>query len=202
MVKAIEEVPTVSALTVEALFTWALTNRVTPTLKTKLKKVGVDLDRSLLPAYTNDVWNQAVRCTIEELFPGTPPQKASFEIGKMLMVEGMPATLLGRAAVQLGRLIGPERSLMRVQRNHRTTNNFTTAELKKLGPTHFRIEAGILPEFLRYMKDDSRELYGPMNHGMYTGLLTLLRVKNPKVSWREVDAATYRTEYDLEWDPG
>jgi uncharacterized protein (TIGR02265 family) len=193
--------PIVSATTVEGLFVWALGSRITPKLEARLKEVGLDLTRSLHPAYPNDVWNRAVRCTMEELFPLTPFPQASYELGRMLM-EGLPSTMIGKAGVQLLRILGPERTLVRMQRNHRATNNFTTAELTKVSPTHFRITSGILVEFHSYMADTRGVHYGPMNHGIYTGLLSILRVKRPRVTWREVDPAIYLTEYNLEWDPG
>jgi uncharacterized protein (TIGR02265 family) len=192
--------PTYSETATDGMFRRALAGRITPQLQGELKQLGIDLDRPTLAAYSQAAWEGGVKRAAEQLFPGLPIEKAYFELGKLYMV-GFQSTLVGKAVTQLGKLIGPERTLLRMERNQRTTNNYSVLRVEKLAATHFRLHASMAAEYLPRSTDVLGTHLGDLVSGIYFGVLTLLEVKNPRSTFRPVAAAEFRYEYDLTWDP-
>jgi uncharacterized protein (TIGR02265 family) len=130
--------------TLEGLFVRGLEGRVTPTLRTHLKEVGVDLDRKLLPAYPFETWCSCVRLVVRELYSGTPEEQAYRALGER-MVDGYRGTMIGRALFSVLQLLGPRRQMDRVQQSFRSGNNYTEVRLHERGPGHLEMwmnEAG------------------------------------------------------------
>ncbi|HVG61601.1 MAG TPA: DUF2378 family protein [Hyalangium sp.] len=119
--------------TLEGLFVRGLEGRVTPTLRTYLKEVGVDLDRKLLPAYPFETWCSCVRVVARELYSGTPEEQAYHALGER-MVDGYRGTMMGRALFSVLQLLGPRRVLDRVQQSFRSGNNYTEVRIYERGP--------------------------------------------------------------------
>ena len=110
--------PTYSETAAESLFRRGLAERMTPEVQAELKQIGIDLARPFSAAYPQEVWERGVQCVATRLFADLPAPQAHTEVGRRYMV-GFQHTLVGRATTHLGRLIGPERTLHRMQRNQR-----------------------------------------------------------------------------------
>jgi uncharacterized protein (TIGR02265 family) len=108
---------------VEALFIEALSGDMTPRLRERLKRAGIDL-ANLKPAYPRMVFSQCCRIAAEEVYPDLPPEEALRRLGRRL-IEGYSRTMLGRAIVGVFRLIGVRRGLERVTRGFRNGDNYT-----------------------------------------------------------------------------
>ena len=192
--------PTFSMTAVEGMFHRAVAGRMTPVVKAQLKEIGLDLDRPLLAAYSQPVWERGVHCMETGLYEALPVEQAYFDLGRLYVV-GLQATLLGSAASQLVKLIGPERALKRLPRTVRASNNFTTLEVEQLAERHFLLHSGVVPEAAPYMLNRHEKQTSHMLSGTYTGLLGMLGVRGPQVTFREVDPSTFRREFDLRWEP-
>jgi uncharacterized protein (TIGR02265 family) len=190
--------PLYSENAVESLYRRALAGRITAPLQQELKQIGIDLGRPLDPAYPQAVWDRGLRCVATQLFAELPAPKAYFEVGRSFMA-GFEHTLVGRAVVQFGKLIGPERTFHRMERNQRTTNNYSVLAVEKIGATHFRLHAGVEPAYLPKMQDVIGEQVGTVVSGVYFAVLELLALKEPRVTVRPVDLAKVQFDYDLTW---
>jgi uncharacterized protein (TIGR02265 family) len=191
--------PTYSETAVEAMFVRGFGDRLSPAVRAQLKQAGLDLDRPLSAAYPQAVFDGALKLAVESVFPSLPASEAHFEAGKLYM-QGFDHTLLGKAVVQMGKLIGPERTLGRMQRNQRTTSNFGSLALEKLAPTHFVIHSSVEPEFIAGLRSVPGYDVGSWVSGIYFGVLLLLEVRNPKVTHHVLNLAEQRIDYDLSWD--
>jgi uncharacterized protein (TIGR02265 family) len=117
--------PAFEGLYVSGLGAWR-----TPAVTAALGRLGVDLSRPLLPAYPPEVWFGALRVTAPLVFPDGDLEQSIEALGRTFL-KGFQTTLLGKAAVQVGKLLGLQRALMRMGQNSRTTSNLydTTAQL-------------------------------------------------------------------------
>lgn len=119
---------------IEGLFIRALGPKMTSRCKARLKEAGLDLDQKLLGRYPLEQFQKFVAIAAAELYAGVPRTTADRLMGG-LMLEGYGQTLFGRAVLGLLRLMGPLRSLRRLDQNFRAVNNFTESVVKELGPT-------------------------------------------------------------------
>ncbi|MBF5043600.1 DUF2378 family protein [Aggregicoccus sp. 17bor-14] len=113
---------------VESLYRQALKGRLSEVLKLRLRHAGLDLTRPLLPAYPRRVWVRSLELTAEELYPGLEREEALAHLGSAF-IEGYAHTLVGGAVMSMSRLLGPGRTLARLTRSLRTSNNYSEARL-------------------------------------------------------------------------
>lgn len=135
--------------TIEGLYVRGLGSRLTPPLKAQLRAVGVDVDKTLLPAYDFEVWMRSLEVTAAGLYPSLPTEQAMFHVGESF-IEGYKETLLGRAVLGVVRVLGPHRALARARQSFRSGNNYTEATLTPLGPEATELwmnEVGPWPTF-------------------------------------------------------
>ncbi|MDP1824199.1 MAG: DUF2378 family protein [Archangium sp.] len=107
---------------VDAVFIKGLGTRLTPQLKAEIKKVGIDLDK-LQPAYPVDLVHKTCKLLTPVLFPRMTEEEAFHELGVSSM-RGYTETLLGKALIQILKLIGVRRSLLRMHTSMRSGNNY------------------------------------------------------------------------------
>lgn len=107
---------------IESVFSKGLGTRLTPELKAGIKAVGIDLDR-LQPAYPVEQVHKACRLVMPALFPDLTEEEAFHELGVSSM-RGYSDTLLGKALIQILKLIGVRRSLLRMHTSMRAGNNY------------------------------------------------------------------------------
>lgn len=169
---------------VEGLLEHGLRGRVSPRLKQRLRQVGIDLDRPLLPAYPVSLWEQCLNVIVEETFPGAPREEAFRQLAGH-HVEGYGRTLVGRAAYGVLRLLGPRRVVQRLPQTLRSTDNYTQVELTEQGPTTFT------------MWTNSKVSAPGYAEALFESLLRLGGAVSPRVTRASEDAES--TTYLLTW---
>ncbi|MFL5343690.1 MAG: DUF2378 family protein [Hyalangium sp.] len=177
--------------TIEALFVRALSGRLTPECRARLRQAGLDVDQKIKPAYSFDAWMTFIRIAAEELHPGEPLPMATFKLGE-IYVEGFRQTMLGRAVLSLLRVLGPRRTIARATQNFRAGNNYTETRITELGANQFDVwmnEVGPFPEFTA----------GIMQAGMRMTGVKELRIEpfgydghacTYRISWKEATASS------------
>ncbi|NMO21970.1 DUF2378 family protein [Pyxidicoccus fallax] len=133
-----EEQKVVFAHTVEGLFVQALSDKLTPAAKERLKAAGLDLSRSFQPAYPEAQFHSWVRIAAEEVFPGVPGDEALRKMGESL-VTGYEKTLMGKAVLATVRMLGPKRMLERTTHNFRSATNYLETKLNHLGGNDYEM---------------------------------------------------------------
>ncbi|MBX5480644.1 MAG: DUF2378 family protein [Myxococcaceae bacterium] len=169
----------------ESLFLRAHGDQLTPRLKARLREAGLDVDR-LLPAYPVSVGKAALQIAVEEIYPGQDREAALREMGRRFL-RGWQSTLLGRAAAAVLRVVGPRRSLMRLEGAFRTGDNFTRIQAEELGPTRVRLR-------INHVLGAPAYYAGMMQEG---GVMTGAKNTRATVESTEGDGAVIL----VEWDP-
>lgn len=109
----------------------ALGPDLTPALKAKLRDAGLDVDAKFPPAWPFEKMTSWLRLIAAEVFPGVPEDEALRRVGRRF-IEGWSGTLLGSATAQLLKVMGPRRSVERIGRAFRTSDNFTEVDFESL----------------------------------------------------------------------
>jgi uncharacterized protein (TIGR02265 family) len=122
----------------DGLFLRALATDMTPALVERLKKSGLDVTQRLLPAYPIQVWVDAIDLACAAVYPTLSRDDACHRLGRRI-IEGYQQTLIGRALFATLRVIGPRRTLDRVAKSFRTSNNFAEAKLTEETPRRFAL---------------------------------------------------------------
>jgi uncharacterized protein (TIGR02265 family) len=156
----------VFAHTVEGLFKRVLGPKATPQLKAELAALGltgpVDVEQ--------ERWVSALKVVVRHLYPGVPPDEAYFRLGREL-IAGYEETLLGRAAMGMMRLLGPQRTVRRVMVNLRSANNYAEATSKELSANRYEVwvnECNGNPNYLRGVLFEALARSGAKNLKMDT----------------------------------
>jgi len=151
--------------TLEGLFLRGLKGKLSPTLVSQLRGMGLDLERPLLPAYSRKVVNECVLLTAKTLYPDRPLSDAFYLVGKHV-TPGLRTTALGSATLTMVRLVGPKRTLGRLARTFRSTNNYMQVTLRELAGSTFELDLEPSNEFPSYMQaviEDMLEVAGATN---------------------------------------
>ncbi|RKG84137.1 DUF2378 family protein [Corallococcus terminator] len=120
--------------TVDSLYRKTLLPHLPPALMTRLRARGLDPQAPLLAAYPLATWVECLDDVGRTLHPAEPLDVARRLLGRR-MIEGYAQTLMGGAVLTLAKVVGPMRSLERMQHNFRSGNNFTETRLTVLGAT-------------------------------------------------------------------
>jgi uncharacterized protein (TIGR02265 family) len=161
----------------------ALGPDLTPALSEKLRARGFDVNKKFPPAWPLEQVTGWLELIAAELYPQLPREEALKSVGRRF-IEGWQATLLGSAAAQVMKVMGPRRSLERIGRAFRTSDNFTEVSFEPLGATSALvvITGQKLPTYAQ----------GVLEAGMAIvtrGTVTLQKV--------EGEVATYRLDWGL-----
>jgi uncharacterized protein (TIGR02265 family) len=124
--------------TLEALFLRAHHGRLDAQVVDALKAVGLDLGRELLPAYPYDVFEESLRLTLEALYGPSPTVDDYREFGRV-WTDAFFQTFTGTALLEVLKIIGPRRALLRSAQNYRNVNTYADARVVELGPAHFEV---------------------------------------------------------------
>lgn len=171
---------------VEGLLQHGLHGRVTPRLKQRLRQVGIDLDRPLLPAYPVPLWTHCLSVIIEETYPGLPREEAFRRLAET-HVQGYGRTVIGRAVYGVMRLLGPRRLVQRLPQTLRATDNYTEVELLERGPTTYEMKMNSVLETPGYVE------------ALFESLLRVGGADSPRVTRIHVDPAVPSSTYQLIW---
>ena len=138
----------VFSATIGVLFREVLSEQVTPPVQERLKAVGIDLARTLDPAYPVRVFDDAMEVVAVHGMPELEKTAALRRIGE-LQVEAFSRTLLGKASFQFLRLLSHRRYLDRMTKSFRNANNYVEAKVEQVEPQVFRVwinDVGRFPE--------------------------------------------------------
>ena len=119
----------------EQLLKYGSGKKLTPQLKEKLKKCGFDCD-NVKPQYPKTVFTPCVEAVREALYPHLSRSDGLFKLGES-MVEGAAMTVIGKTMLNMAKLIGPEKTLLRSHTQYRGGTNFTEVKLSKVGDNHY-----------------------------------------------------------------
>src|SRR5512141_2849611 len=101
--------------TFAGLYRKGLKGRLLPSLKEQLRGIGIDVDRPFLAGYPLEVWNRGIALVASSLYPGLSFEEATWQLGEDFIF-GFAQTAVGRAVFAFLKLIGPMKSLERMQR--------------------------------------------------------------------------------------
>ena len=160
------------ARAVEALFGRGLGRPLPSRLHRRLREVGVDLSRPLLPAYARRTIEDALEVAAEELAPGHEPPRAHRLLGERL-ARGFVTSLKARALVAAARAFGPERSIARAAGSHPTPTNFMQVRLIREDAGRYLVHLTWRPPFPELLE------------GICAGLLVALGAHAVQVEPRE-----------------
>jgi uncharacterized protein (TIGR02265 family) len=124
--------------TVDGLFHRGLGGRLSRTAKDRMRRVGLDLELKLNPAYPREIYYECVRIAAADIYPKLSPDEAYYQLGQDFM-RGYETTFLGRALLSVIRIIGPKRSLQRMTHNLHSANNYMDTKLTEMGPSRFEL---------------------------------------------------------------
>lgn len=169
---------------VEGVFLRGLVGMVTPSLSSKLRALGLDLDHKLRPTYPREAWTRMLEVTVAELFPNVPRDEGFRRLGEKA-VNGIGYTMIGKVLVQMAKLMGPRRSLLRLPQVFTSMNNFMKMELKEVEPNHFQVHV--------------RETYGHPAYvlGAMQAAMALSEAKGLQVNL--VDWTAQQVSVDVKW---
>lgn len=108
-----------------------LGEKATPELKALLKSKGLDIEH-LPPAFPVAEWTPHLLTCATFAWPDVPEDEAMRLLG-LHFIRGWQNTALGAAASMMLRVLGPARTLTRLDRAFRTSDNFTRAHTEVLG---------------------------------------------------------------------
>lgn len=161
--------PVVFAQSFESLFLHGLKGKLDALALRQLRELGLDLGH-LKIAYPVATWAAALKVAAEAAFPQSSPNQARFELGRC-MLAGLDATLVGKSLLALARVIGPRRTLERMTRNTRTSNNYINTVLEEHPGGGLRLVGTIVPEYLPQMEGQPW-LEWALSTGFQSGLVT------------------------------
>lgn len=108
--------------------------RLDAALLDRLRLVGVDYGRPLLPAYPAETFVSTIHLLGGALYPDLPKEEQLRRMGRTLL-DGYLSTLIGKAVQGVARVIGTKATLDRMTQNFRSSDNFTEARISPIGPT-------------------------------------------------------------------
>ncbi|MBL8910599.1 MAG: DUF2378 family protein [Archangium sp.] len=150
---------------IEALFVRGLGARLTPEVKDRIvNKHGINLDR-MPPAYPIRQVVEACRSILPMLYPRLSEAEGFRQLGVSFM-QGYVETLVGKAMVAVLKVIGPRRTLERMQKNFRTGGNYLETRFKVLGPTTCELwinDCTGMPTFYAGMIEEGARMIGTRN---------------------------------------
>lgn len=145
-------------------------NLLTPELSAELLALGVDPEKPRdLPLKT---WTKLLQHCAAHLFPSQSEPEALTSLGKALL-DGFTQTLVGRGALMLGKMAGPQRALAKLADTWATANSIYRVTSEERGPKHFEVRINVGGP-LRYY-----------NRGILLAALEKVNVANAQVELQE-----------------
>jgi uncharacterized protein (TIGR02265 family) len=159
-----------------------LGDRFTPALAAKLKATGLDV-KKMPPAMPAAELPKYMYVIVDEVWPGVPRVEQLRLLG-LEAIRGWSKGLLGSAACAMLRLIGPRRTLTRLDRAFSTTNNFNKATTELIGEKEALISVNDVQEMPSYWV------------GIFEAGLEILGLDGTvQVDSQQVPGATFRVKW-------
>ncbi len=108
--------------------------RLSPAAYAALREAGLDATERLRPAYSFETWRRSLVIIVADLYPAVPTGEGFRLLGQSL-ARGVQRTALGRAMVSMGRLLGPLRSMRRINETFRSADNYVESRFTERTPT-------------------------------------------------------------------
>ena len=105
---------------------------VTEHTRRKLLALGLDVHR-MPPAIPAELMPRIFSVIAEDIWPAAP-EGERFRLLGLHFIRGWQHTLLGKAAATFLKIIGPHRTLSRLDRAFRTSDNYTRSSSTFVGP--------------------------------------------------------------------
>jgi uncharacterized protein (TIGR02265 family) len=152
--------PVVFTSTVEGLIR-ALGPKLDERAHAQFAAIGIPLKGKLQAAYPRKAWLEAGILASQILFPTLGAVEQRIALGKRF-VYGYSETVVGRALTSMMRLLGPRRSLARLERSFHTGNNYTRCVLRELegGALELDLSDAPFPEYYQGMVEALLEITG------------------------------------------
>lgn len=156
--------PVVFSHTVKALLENVLAQRdlLSEQVLARIAALGVDVKR---PADVDPAtWWKLVQLTAEALHPGAPLTEAMEQVGRAV-VAGFSATLLGKSAFMVLKLLGPRRGLGQLTTQFRLADSVTTITSRVASATQvelqYQVRGGVpFPTYIQGMLLEGMERVG------------------------------------------
>ncbi|MFP2904543.1 DUF2378 family protein [Pyxidicoccus sp. 3LFB2] len=120
--------------TVDWLLQPAVRLRLSPAAHTALREAGLDVTERLRPAYSFATWKRCLAIIVADLYPAVSSGEEYRLLGQLL-ARGVERTTMGRAMVSMGRLLGPLRSMRRINETFRSADNYVESRFTERTPT-------------------------------------------------------------------
>ena len=124
---------------VHGLFVEVLGEDLGPWRRDRLRELGLDLDRPLLPAYPAEQYVACLRFVARELAPEVDEEEALRRLGRRAVL-GLRRSMLGKPVISLFSMLGIRRTLRSLSPAYRTANNYIQVRVRELGPRCLEIE--------------------------------------------------------------
>lgn len=123
---------------------------VTPKTLEELKQAGLNLGK-LPPAFPEKQMLQFLEIFARNAWPHEQHPERMRLLGQHA-IKGWQSTLLGSAASAVMKVMGPHRSLARLTKNFKTTNNFSEATYQLVGPNEALVTVNDVQGIITYWK--------------------------------------------------
>jgi uncharacterized protein (TIGR02265 family) len=193
----ISEEPIFFASAFEVLFERTLHGRLSPELKGKLRAAGVDVDQRLKVAYPFKVWEDVMAVLARELHPAVDDDEAWYLLGQDFW-DGFNATMIGKAAIGMARLVGLDRTLQRFTSNLRNLNNAGEGFVERREKGRVLLRMRIIEKFHGKLHPAPP----PLPHylrGVLLGVLRGLGKPDARVKLVETNHAARTSLYEMTW---
>ncbi len=155
-----------------------------PDLKKALCALGVD-PSNLLPAYDLETCQRLLEFVGERRFPSVTGDERQRELGRAF-IRCFSETFMGKAAMAMGRILGPSRATQRLTRAMRMTNNYSTSGASHLTQNSMALWCEPVANpwyYVGIFEEGGKTLHGPS----YT------------VELKAFDRSTERAEFLVHW---
>ena len=121
-------------------------DRLPPALFDELRSIGFDL-HAPAPAYPLELWDRVLRRIVQSLYPELPLEAQLRTAGREY-IGGFVETALGRGALIAARVLGPKRTLLRMNRNLQNAGNYIQCDGVASGENEVALVAAMRPPYL------------------------------------------------------
>jgi uncharacterized protein (TIGR02265 family) len=152
---------------------------VSPALKARLKALELDPDKAFPPAWPAERLRAWLDAASEDIYGEFPRDEAHRRLGRRF-IDGWQRTLIGAASAQFLKVIGPRRTLERLARAFRTSDNFSETAVTFPGDTvgMLTVKSQSLPHYIAGILDGGLAMVG------VKGRVSIERVEGDEMVFR------------------
>lgn len=162
-----------------------------------MKELGVDF-AAPMPAYPLYTCEEVIKLMAKALYPSTPEPDRWEQMGQEWL-QGYLHTMLGRAALVVGRTVGLRRALERMPRNFKTASNYLSASALVHGPNDVELRTYIEEPYLRFCANKPSVMLH-YRAGILRQAVAEFRVRDASVAIESWDPALQSARYRIRWE--